>query len=128
MHPLSLILPACAAASLLSAAEPSHDWFPWRGPYQNGRSPEHYAKNEFKSEPLWKIDLAGQGAPLVIGDRVYLFGYRGEKGNLMEVFACVEAATGKTIWEHTFRDFLSDNIYDRYAIGSPGYRGDAAPP
>ena len=121
MHPLSLILPACAAATLLSAAEPSHDWFPWRGPFQNGRSPEHYAKNDFKAEPLWKIDLAGQGAPLIIGDRVYLFGYRCEKSNLVEVFACVEAATGKTIWEHTFRDFLSDNIYDRYAIGSPGY-------
>ena len=111
-----------AALSLAStAAESSNDWYPWRGPFQNGRSPEHYAKNEFKEEPLWKIDLAGQGAPLVIGDRVYLFGYRGETVNLMEVLTCVDAATGKTIWEHTFRDFLSDNIYDRYAIGSPGY-------
>ena len=121
MRVLSLLLPALASLSWLTAAEPSHDWTHWRGPFQCGRSPEHYAKNDFKAEPLWKIDFAGQGAPLVIGDRVYAFGYRGEKENLMEVLACLEVATGKVIWEHTFRDFLSDNIYDRYAIGSPGY-------
>lgn len=103
------------------AADASHDWSSWRGPFQNGRSPEHYAKNDFKPEPLWKIDLAGQGAPLVIGDRVYMFGYRGATENLKELLVCLDAATGKTIWEKSFRDFISDNIYDRYAIGSPGY-------
>ncbi len=113
------LLPLCLAAFPLTSH--AGDWFPWRGPFQSGVSPEHYAKNEFKPEPLWKIDLAGQGAPIVVGGKVFLFGYRGEKENLMEVLACVDSATGKVIWEHTFRDFLSDNIYDRYAIGSPGY-------
>lgn len=104
-----------------AVAQSSANWFPWRGPFQNGRSPERYEKNDFKPEPLWQIDLAGQGAPLVIENRVYLFGYRGETSKLVEVFACVDAATGAKVWEHTFRDFISDNIYDRYAIGSPGY-------
>jgi outer membrane protein assembly factor BamB len=123
MRKLHFLTPAFWAAFALSAAaaDATYSWFPWRGPFQNGRSPEKYAKNDFKTEPLWKIDLAGQGAPIVVDGRVYLFGYRGEVGNLKEVFACVDGTTGKTIWEHTFRDFLSDNIYDRYAIGSPGY-------
>src|SRR5690606_2285092 len=93
----------------------------WRGPLQNGQSLEQYESNAFNSEPLWKLDLAGQGTPLVINNKLFYLGYRGEKGELKEVFACIDAQTGKILWEHEFRDYLSDNIYDRYAIGSPSY-------
>ncbi len=119
MRPLFSLFPLCLAAFPLTAT--AGDWFPWRGPLQSGVSPEHYAKNDFKAEPLWKLDLAGQGAPIIVGGKAFLFGYRGEKENLMEVLACVDTATGHIVWEHTYRDFLSDNIYDRYSIGSPGY-------
>jgi len=32
---------------------------------------------------------------------------------------CLDAETGRRLWESRFNDFLSDTAYDRYAIGSP---------
>ncbi len=116
----SLLL-GSALSVMLTLTVPATDWFPWRGPTQNGRSPERYEKSEFNPEPLWTVDLPGQGAPIVVDGRLYVLGYRGATENLVEVFAALDAATGQILWEHSFRDFLSDNIYDRYAIGSPGY-------
>jgi outer membrane protein assembly factor BamB len=92
-------------------------WLSWRGPQQNGTSLEKGLPA--KAEELWSIERPGRGTPVVADGRVYSWGYRGEGPHLMEVLACLEEATGKTIWEHAFRDFLSDVVYDRYSIGSP---------
>ena len=72
-----------------------------------------------KSDLLWTMDLSGRGTPVVAGDRVYAFGYEGEGPDLQEVLRCLNAGTGKVIWEKRFSDFLSDIIYNRYSIGSP---------
>ncbi|MDX1564795.1 MAG: PQQ-binding-like beta-propeller repeat protein, partial [Phycisphaeraceae bacterium] len=102
------------------------DWLEWRGPHQNGVSDEKNLPSKWQIDGenhLWTYDLKGRGTPVVHGNRLYAWGYRGEKGNLVEVLACLEASTGKKIWEHTFADFLSDIIYDRYAIGAPTVDG-----
>lgn len=107
----------------LSAA----DWLEWRGPNQNGVSDEKGLPDTWEpggTNHLWSVDLAGRGTPVIRGERVYAFGYRGEGAGLQEVLACFDAATGKTIWEHTYNDFLSDIIYDRYAITSPSIDGE----
>jgi outer membrane protein assembly factor BamB len=117
------LIALCAVALPLSAA----DWLEWRGPNQNGVSDEKGLPDTWEpggKNHLWSVDLAGRGTPVIRGERVYVFGYRGEGQNLQEVLACLDAATGKTIWEHAHNDFLSDIIYDRYAIASPTIDGE----
>lgn len=108
-------------------AGPVQGWLHWRGPHQTGVSDETGLPKfwEGAAEPLWTKDLAGRGAPVAAGDRLYVWGYRSVgqssegRDDVEEVVACLEADTGKTIWEHTYRDYLSDIIYNRYSIGSP---------
>lgn len=107
----------CGAALAEPRADEARGWLHWRGPQQNGTTLEKGLPE--KAEELWSIDLSGRGTPVIAGDRLYSWGYRGEGAQLREVLACLDAATGKTIWEHTFRDFLSDVVYDRYSIGAP---------
>jgi outer membrane protein assembly factor BamB len=63
--------------------------------------------------------LSGRGTPVIADGRLYALGYQGEGPDLQEVLVCADAATGRRLWERRFNDFLSDTIYDRYAIGSP---------
>lgn len=97
-------------------------WLNWRGPQQNGTSLETGLPDKVSldnSSLLWEMTLSGRGTPVVADDRVYIFGYEGEGAELQEVLRCVEAETGKILWEKRFRDFMSDIIYNRYSIGSP---------
>ena len=61
---------------------------------------------------------------MVRDDRVYIFGYRGEGEDLQEVLLCLNALNGERIWEQCFNDFLSDIVYNRYAIGAPALDPD----
>lgn len=103
-------------------AEPVNGWLHWRGPLQTGVSLERDVPKSFALDDeslLFSMDLAGRGTPVIAGDRLYVWGYRGEGSDLQEVLMCLDATTGKKHWEHTFNDFLSDIIYNRYSIGSP---------
>lgn len=110
-------------------ATPVVGWLEWRGPLENGTTLETDLPTELSLEkgqpggPLWTLDLKGRGTPVIVqnGDeeRAYVWGYRGERYDLVEVLACVDANTGEVIWEHEFADFISDIVYDRYAIGAP---------
>ena len=127
-----LVVPACSVHSAQPSAKGPGaaavtGWLHWRGPNQDGTSAETGPPRSWRpggENHLWSLDLAGRGTPVIArggahGDRVYAWGYRGEKTDLVEVLACLDARTGATIWEHAFADFISDIIYDRYSIGSP---------
>lgn len=115
----------CAAAFPTFAADNppgARGWLDWRGPEQTGVSRETNLPDKWElggTNDLWKVELRGRGTPVVNGDRVYAFGYRGEGAAMQEVLMCLDAATGNKQWEHTYSDFLSDIIYDRYSIGGP---------
>lgn len=103
-------------------AQKAEGWLSWRGPQQNGTSLETHLPDKWVlggTNDLWSLDVKGRGTAVVANGRVYLWGYQGEESDLVEVFMCVDAETGATLWEHAFADFLSDVIYDRYAIGAP---------
>jgi outer membrane protein assembly factor BamB len=112
----AILLPILAHPLISSAADA---WYNWRGPAQNGSSTEKYEKNAFVEKPVWVAGISGRGAPVIADGRVYLFGYKGAGAELVETLTCFEAETGKVVWEQAFADFLSDNAYSRYAIGSP---------
>src|SRR5205823_6305042 len=97
-------------------------WLNWRGPQQDGTSLEKGLTDRWTvggANHRWTVDLAGGGTPVIADGRLYALGYRGEGPDLQEVMACLDAETGRKLWEAAFNDFLSDTVYDRYAIGSP---------
>ena len=102
------------------AAGGSRDaWLSWRGPNQNGTSIETGLPEAVHIGQGWAYELSGRGCPVVADGRLYAMGYRGEGPGLEELLVCLDAKTGKLVWEHVFKDFLSDIIYYRFAIGSP---------
>lgn len=116
---LSVFAPAVTPASAADAGKGKNNWTTWRGPYQNGVSAEHYKSGKLNPTPAWVYDTSGRGAPVVCDGKVFSWGYRGKDRDLVEVLTCLDAATGKKLWDHEFQDFLSDTIYDRYSIGAP---------
>ncbi|MEO6740459.1 MAG: PQQ-binding-like beta-propeller repeat protein [Chthoniobacteraceae bacterium] len=98
----------------------SSGWFNWRGPSQNGSSPETGLPDKADAKkPLWTADFPGQSTPVIAGGKLYINGFLGEGANLREGVSCFDADTGKLLWQHFENDFLSDIIYLRYATGSP---------
>lgn len=97
-------------------------WLNWRGPESSGVSREKALPDKLGlGIPVhrWTIPIRGGGTPVIAGNKVYGFGYRGTGPNLQEVLFCASTETGTILWEHGFNDFLSDITYDRYTIGSP---------
>lgn len=68
---------------------------------------------------LWVEDFPGQSTPVIANGKVYIMGYFGSDADLQEGVACFDAETGKQLWRKGYNDFLSDIIYQRYAISSP---------
>jgi outer membrane protein assembly factor BamB len=115
-----ICLASSAGLSLANTESVARGWLMWRGPQQNGTSAETDLPDKVDSAAaLWTIDLAGRGTPVINGNKVYVLGYEGTGPDLQQVLRCVEADSGRTVWEQRFNDFLSDTVYDRYSIGSP---------
>jgi outer membrane protein assembly factor BamB len=118
----ALALGAAPASAAESVPAPVRGWLSWRGPQQAGTSlekglPERWVLGG--ANHRWDVALAGRGAPVVANGRVFVMGYRGEGPGVHELVAAFDAESGELLWEHRFNDFLSDTVYDRYAIGSP---------
>ena len=118
----ALLLAACQTpAGSGGTSEPS-GWLAWRGPDQNGTSPETGLVDTVEvggENHLWTYPIAGRGTPVVAGGRLFGLGYEGEGPTLREVLFCLDEKTGEELWSHRWSDFISDTIYTRYAIGAP---------
>ena len=109
------------AASLIAAETKVQGWLNWRGPASNGTSDEKGLPEKWTGQEntLWSLDLAGQSTPVIANGKLYINAYVGEGADLQEGIFCVDAETGKKLWDAKFNDFLSDIIYNRYASSSP---------
>ena len=96
-------------------------WLHWRGPLQNGSSLEKNLPTDLSpGKELWTYDIMGGGTPVIADGRLYAFGFYGERGQeVREALLCLDANSGEKLWEKRFSDYLSDVIYNRYAIGAP---------
>lgn len=145
--PLVIILCAlCVAAVAAPAAELDPlDWPSWRGAEQNGISRETGIIESWDPDAegtegnvLWRnAELGGIATPIVMRGKLYTV-VRSQPGTHSEgeKVVCVDALSGKKIWENVNNVFLTDSPAERigwascagdpetgnvYAYGSCGY-------
>ena len=76
----------------------AQDWPQWRGPNRDNKvtgfsDPKVWPKELTKK---WKVPVGqGDSSPVLVDDRVYVFGREGEE----EVVACLDASNGKPVWK-----------------------------
>ena len=112
MHMKSL---ACLAPLvLLAAATRAQDWPDWRGRDENRQATGGTLVTSFDPEKgtnvLWKNEEAGGiSTPVIMGGKLYtLVRHKPGTKEEAEKVLCLDAATGKKLWENVFNVYLSD--------------------
>ncbi|HZZ72553.1 MAG TPA: PQQ-binding-like beta-propeller repeat protein [Pirellulales bacterium] len=102
------------------------DWSNWRGPEQNRVSREKHLVDKFDpyaATPvnlLWKSAEAGSiSTPIVMNGKLYtLARYKPDTKVEQEQVICLDAKTGKTLWQTPFNVYLSDVPAERVGWSS----------
>lgn len=121
---LALALALCPSALL------AHDWSNWRGPEQNGVSREQGLPEKFsvdargpESNVVWKAPYGCRATPIVMNGRVYINNQAGAKIEEQERVMCLDAKTGKKLWEQRFGVWHTDIVSVRLGwttlVGDP---------
>jgi len=119
---VSVFLTALSLISSVVAAEPV-DWPSWRGPEQNGISRDTGLIEKWDpsgENVVWKNDTIGtRSTPIIMRGKLYTLTsadfHTPREG---ERVVCVDATTGKLIWENKFNVYLSDVPRERVAWSS----------
>jgi outer membrane protein assembly factor BamB len=127
-----LLLLLIAAWFLVSLVGPlaAAEWTSWRGPNQNGVSPDTGLPASWSDDPkapenfLWKAPYGCRSTPIVMNNRVYINNQVGEGANEQERVMCLNAADGKVVWEKKFNVFHTDIVSVR--LGWTNLVGDPA--
>ncbi|MEO5895134.1 MAG: PQQ-binding-like beta-propeller repeat protein [Vicinamibacterales bacterium] len=112
---VALLVPATAVLN-------GSDWPDWRGPARTGVSTEKGLPDKWSptGENLaWRAPFGGRSAPVVHGDHLYLQNALGSGAAMQERLICLNADTGKVLWEHRYNLFTSDVPPHRIAWSSP---------
>ncbi len=118
-------LVAVVIACMLSQVAVAGDWPFWRGPEQNGASREPATVTSWSQDGenvLWKQPVGGRTTPVVMQGRVFAVTPVGTGEGRQERVICLDAETGKTIWEHRFNVFHTDIVENR--VGWTAVVGD----
>jgi outer membrane protein assembly factor BamB len=116
------LLLSSVTATTTAPAPAAGDWAEWRGPLRDGVSTEKNLPARWSpaGENLaWKAPYGGRSAPIVMGERVFLQNTYGRGETLQERVMCLDAETGKVLWEHRFNVYLSDVPPHRVGWASP---------
>ncbi|MHA3772379.1 outer membrane protein assembly factor BamB family protein [Verrucomicrobiota bacterium sgz303538] len=91
---------------LLAAPTRADDWPQWRGPHRDSIWHETGILDSFPSEGLkvlWRVPIGnGFSSPCIAQGRVFVTYSQVTRTAANENVLCVDAATGKTIWSHTY--------------------------
>ena len=111
------------------------DWWNWRGPKQNGFSPETNLPESWAPDKpgennlVWKAPYGCRSTPLVMNGHVYFINYSAEKvkgkdkaESIQERVMCLNADTGKLVWEKKFNVWHTDIVTVR--LGWTNLAGD----
>ncbi len=106
-----------------TASATASDWPDWRGPMQD----RHYVGpplvTSFDPESgdniIWKHDEGGISSPVIMGGRLFtLVRHAPETAEEAEKVICLDARTGKKLWENIFNVYLSDVPAERVGWSS----------
>jgi outer membrane protein assembly factor BamB len=116
------------AASLFLGAATAHtaEWPHWRGPNQDGSSPETGLVSSWEpggNNMVWRADFVGRSTPVVLNGRVYVIGRGGKDITEQERVTAFDAGTGEVAWEHRFNVFHTTIPFNR--VGWASLAGDA---
>jgi outer membrane protein assembly factor BamB len=100
------------------------DWAHWRGPLQTGVSPDKGLPGTIDDNVVWRAPYGGRSTPLVINERLYMINYDSKKikvgdkiedvnESIEERVMCLDAKTGKKLWQHDFPVFHTDIVTSR---------------
>ncbi len=109
-------------SGLLLACAMQADWTDWRGPGRDGRSPEKNLPVKWSPSGdnlAWKVNIGGRSTPVVLGDHLYMLTTAGAKETLQERLVCLNADTGKLLWEQKWSTYHSDVPPHRLAWSAP---------
>lgn len=85
-----------------SSSHADGEWPGWRGPQQNGHSPDSNLPTRWDAKSIvWKTALpgSGQSSPVIWGNRIFLTAAL-ENGK-QRVVLCVDRKKGDILWQHT---------------------------
>jgi outer membrane protein assembly factor BamB len=110
--------------ALIPLTGSASDWTHWRGPSQTGVSPDKNLPDKIADNVIWRAPFGSRSTPLVMGDRVYIINYTAEKTKvgdriedvqetIQERVMCLDAKSGKKLWQHTFPVFHTDIVTSR---------------
>src|SRR3989454_6479028 len=124
---IPLLAALILSCGLLTSAQqarrvPLGDWPEMRGPNRNGTSQETGLIDKWALNGqnfLWRAPYGGRSAPIVMGNRVCVQNPSGRGPTLQERVMCLDADTGKVIWEYKFNIFQSDVPPHRVGWASP---------
>jgi len=95
------------AAWAILAAGPDGDWRNFRGPDFNSTVSSANLPRKWSpdSNIAWKAPLPGRGVsgPIIVGNRVFLTASSGDFRDDKLMTLCIDAATGKQLWERSIR-------------------------
>lgn len=112
-----LLLAGILAGSPAAAGE----WPGWRGPGQDGVSPETGLVSKWSpagENLVWRADLVGRSTPVVFDGRVCANGRTGDGLTKQEYVACWDAGNGRKLWEHYLDVYLSTVPFNRVGWAS----------
>ncbi len=115
----------CLVLVVLPMQAIAGDWPTWRGPNQDGTSPETGLISTWSVEGenlLWQTEFIGRSTPIVLNGRVYVIGRVGKDITEQERIACFDAETGELIWNYQFNVFHTTISFNR--VGWTSLAGD----
>ena len=86
---------------LVASTAPAQDWPQWRGPNRDGKVSGFTAPDTWPKAltQKWKVNVGlGDSTPALVGDKLYVFAEQGTD----EVTLCLDAASGKEIWNDKY--------------------------
>lgn len=108
---------------LLASHSRGDDWPFWRGPAHSGISAEKAWAPWGADGPriAWKAQVGvGFSSFVVAGGRLFTVGYADDADTIV----CLDAASGKTVWQHTYPSQLGDKYFEGGTTGTPTVHGD----
>ena len=134
MRPITrlLLLSAfiCVHLRFQSSAN-ANDWAKWRGPEQNGVSRETGLPANWNPDTgenvVWKNGVGGMSSPIVMNGHVYTITRVGEQEapdtlipgpKTQESVICIDAETGKTVWEYRENPTQTEVPFHRLGWGN----------